>query len=268
LGRDEADFSKPESLREIVRKIKPNIIVNAAAYTTVDKAEAEECLAATINSIAPGILAEEALSANALLIHYSTDYVFDGTKQGPYLETDATNPINVYGRTKLAGEKAIQVSGCDYLIFRTSWVYSSRGHNFLLSILKLVKERQELSIVADQTGAPTWARTIADVSGHVLQKAETDRRAGEFISGVYNLTASGQATWYDFAVFIVDMAKAGKLNAEIKVRAIHPIPAKKYTTAAQRPYNSCLQLCKLEQDFGLVLPDWKRALQCCMASIL
>ncbi|MCA1767140.1 MAG: dTDP-4-dehydrorhamnose reductase, partial [Idiomarina sp.] len=169
LDRDEADFSRPESLREIVRKIKPDVIVNAVAYTAVDKAEAEEALAATINSIAPGVLAEEALSINALLIHYSTDYVFDGTKQGPYVETDVPKPINAYGRTKLAGEQVIQSSGCDYFIFRTSWVYASRGHNFLLTILRLAKERDELNIVADQIGSPTSARLIAETTLLCLQ---------------------------------------------------------------------------------------------------
>lgn len=264
LARDEADFSSPESLREIVHKIKPDVIVNAVAYTAVDKAETEEDLAATINSIAPGVLAEEALDINALLVHYSTDYVFDGTKQGPYVETDVPNTINAYGRTKLAGEVAIQATGCDYLILRTSWVYSSRGQNFMLSILKLAKERQELSIVADQTGAPTWARTIADVSGHVLQKAQTGRRSGKFKSGLYNLTASGQATWFDFAACIVDMARAGKNDSGISVREIHPIPAKEYLTAASRPANSCLQVDKLEKDFNITMPNWKQACALCM----
>jgi dTDP-4-dehydrorhamnose reductase len=164
----------------------------------------------------------------------------------------------------LAGEVAIQATGCDHLILRTSWVYSSRGHNFLLSILRLAKERQELSIVADQTGAPTWARTIADVSGHVLHKAQIDRRSGKFKSGVYNLTASGQAAWFDFAVCIVDMARAGKTDSEISVREFHPIPAKDDVTAASRPANSCLQVGKLENDFNITMPNWKLACALCM----
>ncbi|MDT8283785.1 MAG: dTDP-4-dehydrorhamnose reductase [Gammaproteobacteria bacterium] len=264
LDIEDADFSKPESLRQVIQDIKPNIIVNAVAYTAVDKAEEEEALALNINGVAPGVLAEEALKLNALLIHYSTDYVFDGTKSTPYVETDSPHPINAYGRTKLAGEVAIQVTGCDYLILRTSWVYASRGHNFLLSILKLAKERDELSIVADQAGAPTWARTIADVSGHVLHKAQSDRRMGKFKSNVYNLTSSGQATWFDFAVCIVDMARAYKTDSEISVREIHPISANEYVTAASRPANSCLQVSKLENDFNITMPNWKQACALCM----
>ncbi len=264
LGREDADFSAPESLRVIVQKIKPDVIVNAVAYTAVDKAESEAELAGTINGLAPGVLAEEAAKLRALLIHYSTDYVFDGTKKSPYVETDKPNPINVYGKTKLAGEQAIQASGCDYLIFRTSWVFASRGHNFLLTILRLAKQRDELNIVADQIGSPTWARTIADVSCHVLHKTQIDRRMGKFKSNVYNLTSSGQATWFEFAVCIVDMARAGRTDSEIRVSEIHPIPAYEYVTAAKRPANSCLQASKLEYDFNITMPNWKQSCALCM----
>ena len=198
LSREEADFSNPESLRKIVSEISPDVIVNAVAYTAVDKAEEEEELAAIINGVAPGILAEEALKINALLIHYSTDYVFDGAKDSPYIETDKPNPINAYGRTKLAGEVVIQSSDCDYLIFRTSWVYASRGHNFLLTMLKLASEREELSIVADQMGAPTTAKLIADTTALSIRQAMGEKQSGNFSSDLYHLATSGSTSWHGF----------------------------------------------------------------------
>ena len=181
LDIEDVDFSEPESLRQIVQDVNPNVIVNAVAYTAVDKAEEEEELALNINGVAPGVLAEEALKLNALLVHYSTDYVFDGTKSTPYVETDSPNPINAYGRTKLAGEIAVQSSGCDYLILRTSWVYASRAHNFMLTMLKLAQEREELSIVSDQIGAPTSARLIADITILCLQQEIKEKREGALL---------------------------------------------------------------------------------------
>lgn len=266
LARDEADFSNPESLREIVRKIKPAVIVNAVAYTAVDKAEAEEVLAATINSIAPGVLAEEALSIHALLIHYSTDYVFDGTKQGPYAETDLPKPINAYGRTKLAGEKTIQASGCDYIILRTSWVYASRGHNFLLTILRLAKEREELSIVADQFGTPTSARLVAETTLLCIHQSLRERQAGVFSSDLYHLTASNCSSWHGFAEEIIELINK-KQNEKLKVKNVKEILTSDYPTPARRPANSRLMLTKLEKAYDIVMPDWKIVLEQCVGEI-
>ena len=266
LDQDVADFSNPESLREIIQSEKPDVIVNAAAYTAVDKAEDDEDLAAKINGEAPGILAEEALKLNALLIHYSTDYVFDGEKKGPYVETDEPNPINAYGRTKLAGEEAVKTSGCDHLIFRTSWVYASRGHNFLLSILRLAKERDELSIVSDQVGSPTSARLIADTTVLCIQQAAKEKQKGVFSSGLYHLISAGFTCWHGFAQVIVGVAKQ-KLNLELKIKHIKAIPTVEYPTPAQRPMNSQLALSKLEKVFGLVMPDWKKMLDLCIEEI-
>lgn len=266
LGRDEADFSRPESLRDIVRKIKPDVIVNSVAYTEVDKAESEEGLALVINATAPGVLAAEALKINALLVHYSTDYVFDGIKQSPYVETDAPNPVNAYGRTKLAGEQAIQSSGCDCLIFRTSWVYAARGHNFLLTILKLAKEREELSVVVDQIGAPTSARLIAETTGLCLQQANKERQAGVFSSGLYHLTASHNTSWHGFSEQIVNVASS-HLDLKFKVKDIKEISTENYPTPAMRSMNSRLSVNKLETVFGVEMPDWKKTLQLCVESI-
>ena len=194
LDIEEVDFSEPESLRKIVQDESPDVICNAVAYTAVDKAEEDEELALKINGVAPGVLAEEALKLDALLIHYSTDYVFDGTKASPYIETDTPNPVNAYGRTKLAGELAVQSSGCDYLILRTSWVYASRANNFMLTMLKLAQEREELSIVSDQIGAPTTARLIAGTTVLCVQQIVKERMAGVFSSDLYHLTASGHTS--------------------------------------------------------------------------
>lgn len=263
LGREDADFSNPKSLRDIVREIRPDVIVNAVAYTAVDKAEGEEGLAATINSVAPGILAEEALAINALLLHYSTDYVFDGAKKSPYIETDEPSPINAYGRTKLAGELAIQSSGCDYLIFRTSWVYASRGHNFLLTILKLAKERDELSVIADQIGSPTSARLISDATILCLQQAAKDKQIGVFSSGLYHLTSRDSTSWHGFAEEIVETARK-KNNISLKVKVIKAIPTIDYPAPANRPMNSRLSQEKLEKKFNIIMPSWQQSLSLCL----
>jgi len=267
LGREEADFSNPESLRDVVRNIKPDVMVNAVAYTAVDKAEADEELSEKINSVAPGILAEEALGIKALLIHYSTDYVFDGAKNSPYVETDEPKPINVYGRTKLVGEQEIQSSGCDHLIFRTSWVYASRGHNFLLTILKLVKERDELSIVADQIGSPTSSRLIAETTILCLQQALKEIQAGDFYSDLYHLTASGFTSWHGFASEIVNAAN-NKFNFQVKVKDIKAILTADYPTPAKRPKNSQLAINKLRKVFGLEVPDWRKSLELCIEELV
>jgi len=267
LGREEADFSNPESLRNIVREIKPDVIVNAVAYTAVDKAEAEEELATTINSMAPGILAEESFRINALLIHYSTDYVFNGTKNGPYIETDEPCPINAYGRTKLAGEQAIQSSGCDYLIFRTSWVYAARGHNFLLTILRLAKEREELSIVDDQIGSPTSARLIAETTALCLHQSLGEKHAGVFSSGLYHLTTSGNTSWHGFSEEIVNVA-CSTFDLKLMAKSIKAISTVNYPAPAKRPINSQLCLSKLEQKYEIKMPIWKPGCILCIEELL
>ncbi len=266
LGREAADFSKPESLRQIVQDVDPDVVVNAVAYTDVDKAEEEEELAATINGVSPGVLAEEALKINALLVHYSTDYVFCGTKELHYNETDESNPINTYGRTKLAGEQAVQSSGCAHLIFRTSWVYASRGQNFLLTMLKLVQERKTLSVVDDQIGAPTSARLIADTTAMCVQQAVKEKFSGVFSSGLYHLTSSGYTSWHGFAEEIVKIA-SNDLNLKLMIKEIKAIPTSDYPTPAARPINSQLALTKLESIFTVTMPDWKKTLQLCIADL-
>ena len=266
FDREDADFSSPESLRQIVQNIKPNLIVNAVAYTAVDKAEEEEELALKINGVAPGVLAEEALKLDALLIHYSTDYVFDGTKTTPYVETDTPNPVNAYGRTKLAGEIAVQSSGCDYLILRTSWVYASRANNFMLTMLKLAQEREELSIVADQIGAPTTARLIADTTILCLQQVMKERITDVFSSDLYHLTASGNTSWYGFTKEIVNLASQ-RPELQLTIKDIKKIPTSDYPTPAVRPMNSQLELTKLESVFTLKMPNWKQSLAICIEEI-
>ena len=266
LGRDDADFSNSESLRQILQDVSPDVIVNAVAYTAVDKAEEEEGLAAKVNSIAPGVLAEEAKKLNALLVHYSTDYVFDGAKEEPYIETDNAKPINAYGRTKLAGEQAIQSSGCAYLIFRTSWVYASRGHNFLLTMLKLAQERVELSIVNDQIGSPTSARLIADTTVLCVQQAIKEKLVGIFSSDLYHLTTSGHTSWHGFTKEIVKLA-SNSLELPLTIKELKAIPTSDYPTPATRPMNSQLALTKLESVFSLKMPGWKGVLHQCMEEV-
>jgi dTDP-4-dehydrorhamnose reductase len=266
VDRNQADLADLNSLRAIIRQHQPNVIVNPAAYTAVDKAETEQELAFLVNAEASGILAEESKKIGALLVHYSTDYVFDGTKSTPYTEGDATNPINVYGQSKLAGEQAIQSVACDYLILRTSWVYASRGNNFLKTILRLTAEREELKIVADQIGSPTWARLIAETTAHVIRQAMHERQVNSFNSGIYHLTSSGETSWHGFAQKIVDIVREqGKL--ELKNQAILPIPTSAYPLPAKRPANSRLATNRLEQQFGLTLPSWDNVLRLCMQEL-
>jgi len=267
LSRNDADFSNPEGLRNTVRKIKPDVIVNAVAYTAVDKAEEEEELATIINGVAPGVLAEEALKGKSLLVHYSTDYVFDGTKDSSYVEADKPNPVNAYGRTKLSGEQAIQSSGCDYLIFRTSWVYASRGHNFLLTILRLAKEKEELSIVSDQIGSPTSAMLIANTSLHCISQALKERQAGAFSSDLYHLTASDCTSWHGFAEEIVNIL-GQKIDLKLTAGDVKAISTINYPTPAKRPKNSRLSLEKLENDFGIDMPGWQRTLLPCLEDLI
>lgn len=266
VNRSQADLSDLKALRSMLQQHKPDVIVNPAAYTAVDKAETEQGLAFLINAEAPSVMAEEAKEIGALLVHYSTDYVFDGTKSTLYTEDDTTNPINIYGQSKLAGEQAIQSVAGDYLILRTSWVYASRGNNFLKTILRLAAEREELKIVADQIGSPTWARLIAETTAHIVQQAMFERQANSFNSGVYNLTSSGETSWQGFAQKIVDIVRE-QGNVVLKNKAILPIPTTDYPLPAKRPANSRLSTKRLEQHFGLSLPSWDNALKLCMQEL-
>jgi dTDP-4-dehydrorhamnose reductase len=255
-----ADLSKPQELRPLIKQLRPTIILNAAAYTAVDRAESEPELAMTINGSAPRVLAEEAAKLDALLVQYSTDYVFDGSKKNPWIESDTTNPLNVYGRTKLAGEQAIEGAGCRYLIFRTSWVYGPHGHNFLRTMLRLRRERNQLKIVDDQFGAPTPSPAIARATRAVVDKAMTTAAYG-----VYHMTCGGVTTWRRFAEEIFEQHQ--QLSGE-KQPQIIPIPSSEYPTPATRPANSVLSNEKLLSNFGIVLPDWKSALSETMEATL
>ena len=252
LNSLELDLADPDAIRKTVRELEPGIIVNAAAHTAVDKAESEPDLAMKINGDAPGILAEEANRLDSLLVHYSTDYVFDGKKQGGYSENDTTCPQNVYGKTKLAGEAAIRESGARHLIFRTSWVYGLRGRNFLLTVLRLAQEREALEIVDDQIGAPTWCRMIAEATSLALSGFH------EGLSGTYHMTAAGSTSWHGFAAAILE------LSGIEKKPALTPIPTEDYPLPAARPQNSILSNEKLHSGFGLRLPDWRSSLALCL----
>ena len=261
--RDILDLASADSIVTAVRGIRPGLIVNAAAYTAVDKAESESGLAMTINGEAPRILAEEAALRNAALIHYSTDYVFDGSKAEPYREDDEAAPINVYGRTKLAGEQGVMAAEAAHLIFRTSWVYGPRGSNFLLTMLRLAKERKELKDVDDQFGAPTSARLIAEATAGAIARNFADGRLDldrlRQMGGLYHLTAAGRTTWYGFAQAI--------LTGKEGMAKVLPIPTSGYPTPARRQQNSVLDNGKLEKQFGFSLPDWKVGLQLCLEEL-
>jgi len=265
LDRSGLDLADSEQIRRVVRELSPALIVNAAAYTAVDLAESDVAAAMRLNAEAPDILAQEAKRLGALLVHYSTDYVFDGTKDGPYEEDDAANPLNVYGKSKLAGEQAIAASGCAHLILRTSWVYGARGKNFLRTMLQLGAQREELSVVADQIGAPTWSRTIAAITSDVLsQLLAQDQDEWLRCSGIYHLTASGATSWCGFAQAIFDTST---LANKPMIRAIPTAAYSGSPTAAVRPKNSRLSNHKLFATFGLTAPDWREALELCMADL-
>lgn len=258
LGREQLDLAQPELIRQHVQNLRPELIINAAAHTAVDQAESEPELAFAINATAPGILAEAAAELGAPLIHYSTDYVFDGNHTAPYRESDATHPLSVYGRSKLAGEQAIQAVGGMHLILRTSWVYSQHGKNFLLTIQRLLQERESLSVVNDQIGAPTWAGTIAQATAQLIVQWRSGQ-AGPW--GVYHLTAQGETSWFGFASAI-----AAHLRGQgITVATLQTIPSSAYPTPAQRPLNSRLDCSRLQQDWNVQLPDWQAALEQCLA---
>jgi dTDP-4-dehydrorhamnose reductase len=249
----EIDFSKPDTIRSAVRAAEPAVIINAAAYTAVDKAESNPEPAFALNAIGPGVIAEEARRLGALMVHYSTDYVYDGGKQGAWVETDPPNPLNVYGRSKLAGDEAIAAVGGDYVILRTSWVYGARGSNFLLTMLRLAKERPELRIVDDQTGSPTTSECIAQATAHILAQVLAPGSGGlAGRSGVYHLTSAGATTWFGFArQFLTKQAVSPKLS---------PISTSEYPVAARRPANSVLSCEKVADAFGVRMPSWEHAL--------
>ena len=258
LGRDVLDLSDPEQIRAQVRAHTPDLIINAAAHTAVDLAESEPELAFAINGVAPGVFAEEAAALGIPLIHYSTDYVFDGSKPAPYTEDDATHPLGVYGKSKLAGELAIAASGAEHLILRTSWVYSTHGKNFLLTMQRLLQERPQLRVVADQVGAPTWAGTIAQSTRALIERWQTGE-AGAW--GTYHLTAGGETSWFGFAQAIGEhLRQQGKACADLE-----PIPSSAYPTPAARPQNSRLDCSRLAREWNVTQPDWQSALRECVA---
>ena len=247
-----ADFTQPEALAATLRAVAPQIIVNAAAHTAVDKAEAEPELARTINAEAPAVLAREAQALGAWLVHYSTDYVFDGSGTAPWREDSPTGPLSIYGQTKLEGEHAIRASGCNHLILRTSWVYAARGGNFARTMLRLAAERDRLSIIDDQIGAPTGAELLADVTAHALRSVLVQPG----LSGTYHAVASGHTSWHGYASHVIEFARAAGQPVRVKVQDITAVPSSAFPTPAQRPRNSRLDTRKLQQDFGLSLPDW------------
>ncbi|MGA2220014.1 MAG: dTDP-4-dehydrorhamnose reductase [Terracidiphilus sp.] len=254
----QVDMRKPESVREALRATEPAVVINAAAYTAVDKAESEPEMAMAINGAGPALIAEEARRMGSILVHYSTDYVFDGTKQGPYIETDAPNPMNVYGKTKLAGDEAIQASGCEYLILRTSWVYGARGNNFLLTMLRLAGERDELRIVDDQTGGPTSSECIAQATADILAQVLGPSGGGiSGRSGIYNLTNAGETTWFGFAQELLGRAAR---NLGTATPRLIPITTSEFPRPAKRPANSRLSCKRLEETFGVRMPHWEEAL--------
>jgi dTDP-4-dehydrorhamnose reductase len=265
IGRGDADLTRPDAIREFVARVAPDLIVNAAAYTAVDRAESEPDIAFAINATAVAVLSESARQLGAALVHLSTDYVFDGTKPEPYTEEDACNPLSVYGRTKLQGEQAILASGAPAIILRTSWVYATRGGNFLRTIARLARSREELRVVDDQWGAPTWARSIAEAIAAIVARAGRDRRAiaGAFSErgGIHHLTAAGRTNWYQFAQTLLQQID----DPERRLRRIVPIPGSEYVTAARRPTNSLLDCSRLEKRWGVTLPRWEVALELALA---
>ncbi len=256
------DLEDLDGLARTVRTLAPDLIVNAAAYTAVDKAEADGARAQRINAEAPGVLAGEAAALGALLVHYSTDYVFDGSGDTPWREEAPTGPLSVYGRTKLAGEDAIRASGCRHLILRTSWVHAARGGNFARTMLRLAAERERLTVIADQIGAPTGADLIADVSAHAIRAS----LAAPALSGTYHLVASGETSWHGYARFVIDTARA--LGVALKVDEIAPIATRDYPTPAARPLNSRLDTQRLRSAFDLNLPDWREGVARMLREIL
>jgi dTDP-4-dehydrorhamnose reductase len=260
------DLSQPERLAQTVHDWRPDVIVNAAAHTAVDKAESEPDVARCLNATAPAALAQAAAAIGAWLVHYSTDYVFNGQGEQAWRESDATGPLSVYGQTKLEGEQAIVASGCKHLIFRTSWVYAARGGNFAKTMLRLAGERERLTVIDDQHGAPTGADLIADVTAHALVHAMIDPAAG--LSGIYHLVAAGETSWHGYASHVIAQARQIQPVLALKVTDIAPVPTSAFPTPAKRPLNSRLSTHKLQQAFGMVLPPWQQGVNRMLAEIL
>ncbi|TAK64245.1 dTDP-4-dehydrorhamnose reductase [Methylobacter sp.] len=268
LGTDSqnlcGDFTKLDGIAQTVRDVVPDIIVNAAAHTAVDKAESEPELARIINARAPEVLAQEAKRSGAWLIHYSTDYVYDGSGDQPWIETDPTGPLSVYGKTKLEGEDAIRSSDCQHVIFRTSWVYAARGGNFAKTMLRLAQERDCLTVINDQIGAPTGAELLADATAHAIRVAQ--QRPD--VSGLYNLAAGGETSWHGYASFVIEFARQAGIAIKVTPEAVQPVPASAFPLPAPRPKNSRLDTRKLQNTFGLNLPHWQSGVTRMLTEIL
>jgi len=248
-----ADFSRPEQLAETVLKVRPDVIVNAAAHTAVDKAESEPDFARKLNATSPGVVAEAAQQIGALMVHYSTDYVFDGSGSKPWKEDDATGPLSVYGSTKLEGEQLVARHCAKHLIFRTSWVYAARGGNFAKTMLRIAKERDKLTVIDDQFGAPTGAELLADITAHAIRATLQDPSK----AGLYHAVAGGVTTWHGYARFVIEQAKAAGVELKAGPDAVEPVPTTAFPTPAKRPHNSRLDTSRLQSTFGLVLPEWQ-----------
>ena len=248
-----ADFSHPEQLAETVLKVRPDVVVNAAAHTAVDKAESEVDFARKLNATSPGVVAEAAQQIGALMVHYSTDYVFDGSGSAPWQEDDATGPLSVYGATKLEGEQRVAQHCAKHLIFRTSWVYAARGGNFAKTMLRLAQERDRLTVIDDQFGAPTGAELLADVTAHAIRATLADPSK----AGLYHLVAGGETTWHGYARFVLEQAQAAGVALKAMPEAVDPVPTSAFPTPAKRPHNSRLNTQKLQSNFGLTLPHWQ-----------
>ena len=259
-----ADFSQPEQLAATVRAVKPDVIVNAAAHTAVDKAESEPDLARAINAKGPAVLAREAAACGAWLVHYSTDYVFDGSGSRPWREDDPKGPLNVYGQTKLEGEEAIRASGCMHLILRTSWVYAARGGNFAKTMLKLAQDRERLTVIDDQVGAPTGADLLADLTAHLVRASAI----GGARSGTYHAVAAGATTWHGYAKHVIEFGRAAGLNIKVPASNVEPVATTAYPTPARRPANSRLDTRRLRETFNLNLPDWRIGVDRMLTEIL
>jgi len=270
---EQVDLTDLDAVSRTVREFAPHVVANAAAYTNVDKAESEPELARAINVGAPGRIAEECARSGALLIHYSTDYVYNGSKPTPWEETDATGPVNVYGETKLAGDQAIIASGCAHIILRTTWVYDIRGKNFLRTVLRLAREKDELRIVGDQYGAPTWARALAEATTIILARClEHNSETGTWPTGLFHLSAAGRTSWAEFAEAIMSEyddccswpADTGEFSAPLKAKRVVHLTSEQYQTPARRPRNSVLSNAKVLQTFGIQMPDWREQLRLAM----
>ena len=258
------DFTNLQGLANTVRNVQPDVIINAAAHTAVDKAEAEPELARTINALAPGALAEAAQRVGATLVHYSTDYVFDGSGTHAWLETDPSNPLSVYGKTKLEGEQLVAANCAKHLIFRTSWVYAAKGGNFAKTILRLAKERDALTVINDQMGAPTGAELLADVTAHATRSLHVNPEQ----AGLYHLVAGGETSWYGYAQFVIDHARQAGVELKTSQQAIAPVPSSAFVTAATRPLNSRLNTSKLQSTFNLTLPTWQQGVARMLTEII